>query len=73
MNKVFRSISVKLLPALLALVAVAVYCLCPFPAVAGDCGSGECVYANQCYSDGACRGGQMCTSGSWQTTSLCSQ
>jgi len=43
--------------------------LVPAPAAAngggGSCGAGQCVYASQCYSDGACVGPyqQYCNSG----------
>jgi hypothetical protein len=30
-----------------------------------SCGVNECVYADQCYSNGACLGSQYCNGGSW--------
>jgi hypothetical protein len=65
----------------LALVAVAVFLLAaPLPAAA-DCQSGQCVYASQCYSQGACIAasctgdkGQNCESGGvWGICGSCTR
>lgn len=40
-------------------------------AYAGSCGTNECVYASLCYGHGACLHGQMCSSGTWSTSTDC--
>jgi hypothetical protein len=50
-------LSPKILSVILVLLALSAYALA--------CGPGECVYAGLCYSDGACRGSQICINGTW--------
>ncbi len=56
----------------LALAAAGFYLFdAPVPARAGNCTTGQCVYADQCYDSGACRQGQRCNTGTWQDDGTC--
>jgi len=43
----------------------------PITGVAAACGSGECVYADKCYSSGACLGTMHCENGNWNQCKEC--
>lgn len=63
--------------ALLPAAALAVFLFgAPEPLMAADCEAGQCVYASQCYSEGACLNGQLCHNGNWldkqQSQAACS-
>lgn len=56
----------------LCLTAAALYLSFPKTSVkAFSCGDNECVYADKCYSQGACRPGQRCDQGNWTDDSQC--
>lgn len=55
-----RSINwIRITAVLICLSGVSAYLLLAPPALAA-CQASECVYADECYSQGACRGGQRC-------------